>query len=207
MSITVLGDVLIAHQEFAQNITGVVRRKNQRVSTANGYESINIVWDSSVREYTLDIGPLRRERREQVDAIFETTEAGAFGCLMLDPKDNAVTTAQGRVADLGGGTYQLYKRYTEPTSGRYKDRKLTRPKASTVVVYVSGVATDFELDDTNGTLTITGNPSASTVTWSGQFYVPVHFVNDELEWQMVVAGGDPDGRFYRSTVVLQEIRE
>jgi hypothetical protein len=93
-------------------------------------------------------------------------------------------------------------------SNRHKDRKLTRLKASTITVFVSGVATSFTVDGNTGIFTITGNPSAGLVTWAGQFYVPVHFMNDQIDWDMVVAGQDPDGRFYAGPMVtLQEIRE
>jgi uncharacterized protein (TIGR02217 family) len=204
MSIEVLDDIIVTGQEFAQNITGRLMRKNQRVTTANGFESINIVQDKTLREYDVNVGPLRRAIREQFDAIFENTEAGAYGFLLLDPKDNSLGTS-GRVADLGGGNYQLYKRYT--VAGRHKDRKITRPMTGTITVFVSGVATSATVNYATGQMTITGLPSAALVTVTGQFYVPVHFLNDQIEWSMNVAGSDPDGRFYSSTVTLQEVRE
>jgi uncharacterized protein (TIGR02217 family) len=208
MSVTVFPDLVLTNQWIEGGVKGRQIRKNQRVSTTNGFESINIVWDRTLREYDIGIGPLRRSTWQQLETLHEVTEGGAYGFLLLDPKDSTVTVAQGRVAALTGGGYQLYQRKTETVSTRYKDRKITRPKAASVLVYVSGVLTGATVDAETGQLTITGNPDAATVTWSGIFYVPVHFLSDTIDWEMLVHGPDPDSRFIAGPLVtLQEIRE
>jgi uncharacterized protein (TIGR02217 family) len=207
MSVTVLDDVELSHQIIEAGVKGRQIRRNQRVSTANGFESVNIVWDKTLREYDIGIGPLRRSAWQEIEALFEVTEGGAYGFLLLDPKDSSAGTG-GRVVSLGGGQYQLLKRYIEPRSARYKDRKVTRPKLSTLQVLVSGVPTSASFDATTGKGTISGSPAANLVTWTGQLYTPVHFLNDQIDWEMVAAGSDPDGRFYTGPqVTLQEIRE
>ena len=49
--------------------------------------------------------------------------------------------------------------------------------------------------------------ATDTLTWQGLFYVPVHFVNDEIDWQLVVSG--PQGSRFLSgpQVILEEVRE
>jgi hypothetical protein len=50
-------------------------------------------------------------------------------------------------------------------------------------------------------------PQASeTLTWSGEFYVPVHFESDVLDWELVRAG-EFDRRLVGSSSMLAEIRE
>jgi hypothetical protein len=45
------------------------------------------------------------------------------------------------------------------------------------------------------------------LTWSGDFYVPVHFANDEIDWEMIL-GGTYDTRLIAGpSVTLQEVRE
>jgi len=209
MSILILPDVVLSNQVMEAGVRGRQIRRNQRVRTANGVESINVVWDRTIREYDLGTVPLRRSAWEALESLFEVTDAGAYGFLMMDPKDSSAGTG-GRVALVPGETsvYQLFKRYVEPVSGRYKDRKITRPRASTVVVSVSGVATDATVDGETGRVTIESEPTATDVTWTGSFYVPVHFLNDRIDWSMVVAGPTPDGRFLTGpTVTLQEVLE
>lgn len=52
-------------------------------------------------------------------------------------------------------------------------------------------------------------PQASeALAWSGQFYVPVHFRDDYIDWQMIRGGYTEDARLLDGTsVVLIEIRE
>lgn len=51
-------------------------------------------------------------------------------------------------------------------------------------------------------------PQASeSITWSGRFYVPVHFDNDDLDWELVIAGPTESRFMAGPSVVLSEIRE
>jgi hypothetical protein len=71
---------------------------------------------------------------------------------------------------------------------------------------VSGVSHTYTVDTTNGRINVAGVTDPSTITWSGSFYVPVHFLNDQIDWELVVWGQDPDGRFATGPMVtLEEI--
>jgi uncharacterized protein (TIGR02217 family) len=210
MTITVLSDVVLLNGPIQASVKGRNTRKNQRVSSASGQEWINIgPQDKTIREFDIELGPVRRALWIQLESLHEVTEAGAYGFLLQDPKDCTVSGTAGIVAAQTGGGYQAFKRYTEPTSGRHKDRKITRIRAAGLQVFVNGVSTSFTVDANTGTFTsITGNPAANTVTWTGVFYVPVHFLNDTIDWQMDVAGTDPEGRFIAGpSVTLREILE
>lgn len=62
-------------------------------------------------------------------------------------------------------------------------------------------------------LTATGGLSkrypqpSNSLTWSGNFYVPVHFMDDSIDWSLVVPGDYADRLVDGPTVVLQEVRE
>jgi uncharacterized protein (TIGR02217 family) len=135
MPITVFPDVVFRHAVISAGVRGRQIRKNQRVSTANGFESINIVWDRTLREFDIATIPLQRGDWEYIESIHEITEGGAYGFLLEDPKDfhststTAVTRTTGVMASLGGGTYQLYKRYTNIASG---DTRTARSRARTL---------------------------------------------------------------------------
>jgi uncharacterized protein (TIGR02217 family) len=46
-----------------------------------------------------------------------------------------------------------------------------------------------------------------TLTWSGLFYVPVHFLEDDIDWELAL-GGNFDSRLVAGpNVVVQEVRE
>ena len=48
---------------------------------------------------------------------------------------------------------------------------------------------------------------SDTLTWSGEFFVPVHFMEDEIGWDLARPGDMQDRLIAGPSVVLQEIRE
>jgi uncharacterized protein (TIGR02217 family) len=49
--------------------------------------------------------------------------------------------------------------------------------------------------------------STEALTWSGAFYVPVHFVSDDLDWDIVRSGPADTRIVVGPSVMLQEVRE
>lgn len=212
MSVIVYPEIVMPNAVIEAGIRGRVIRRNERVPVASGYEAINIIWDRSLREYELGTVPLRRAAWQQLEGLFEVTDGGAYGFLMLDPHDSSVGAAEGFMAGPLTGypnTFQLFKRYWEPVSGRWKDRKITRPIAASLAVTYNGApATINGVDVTNGRIEIAGATNSALLAWTGRFYVPVHFANDQIDWEMLIAGPNPDARFMAGpSVLLREILE
>lgn len=209
MPITVLADMILPNSIIAAGVRGKIKRTNSRVQHGEtGYMSINAVSSQGLREYELGTVPLAIKDWQTVQSFHEITLGGAFGFLLEDPSDCIVTGgAVVQVPAVGAASayYQLVRRYVDPKSGRYSDRPITRPQVSSVAFANGGVpATGFTVDPLTGRVT-GGNPT--TLQWSGRFYVPVHFQADDLDWDLVIAGGY-DQRFVAGpSVVLQEIRE
>jgi uncharacterized protein (TIGR02217 family) len=206
---TVLSDVILSNGVIHAGVRGKQMRRNERVATDNGAENVNIVWTQTLREYELATVPLRREHWMELEGLHEVTEGGGYGFLLLDPKDHRVTSG-GVANSLTSTTFQLYRHVLEPVSGRTKARKLTRLHAASFQLFLSGVLqpSGYSLDAQTGIVTIGAAPAEGTIGWTGVFYVPVHFMADNLDWDMVVSGPDPDGRFMVGpSVVLREIRE
>jgi uncharacterized protein (TIGR02217 family) len=70
----------------------------------------------------------------------------------------------------------------------------------------------LNVNTTGRTVTAAGTarmfPQADeTLTWSGEFYVPVHFANDDIDWEIMVAGTYDNRVVAGPSVVLQEVRE
>jgi uncharacterized protein (TIGR02217 family) len=204
MSITVLADVILPNNVIAAGVRGKNMRRNDRVAMDSGIQSINIGWTSTLREYEVGIVPMQVNYWQTIEALFEITEGGAYGMLMEDPKDSRVTS--GGAFTLVDGAYQMVKRYKDPVSGRTKDRRITRPKG-VIAVFQNGVPTTATVDSLTGKATISGSPAVETLSWTGSFYVPVHFMNDYIEWEIVAPG--PFETRYASgpAAILQEIRE
>jgi uncharacterized protein (TIGR02217 family) len=205
MPITVLADVILPSTIVTAGVRGKNLRLNSRVSTDNGFENINIVWTKTIRQFEIGIMPLRVDQWQAIETLHEITEGGAYGFLMEDPKDNALS--DGVLVRVSAGVFQLTKRYTHAASTRTKDRPITRPRAPTISVTSNGVGIAATIDPLTGRVTIASDPDPSTLSWSGKYLVPVHFVDDMIDWEMVVPG-PTDTRFLAGpSVLLQEVRE
>lgn len=204
MAITVFADVILSEEIIAAGVRGKQIRKNDRVMTDSGNVSINIIWTQTLREFELGIVAMSIDAWQELETLHEITEGGAYGFLMQDPKDCRVTEG-GILVPVDGG-YQLGKRYTEPRSGRTKDRKITRP-SETISVFAGGIPIGAIVDPLTGLVTIAGSPDASTLSWTGGFYLPVHFLDDSIDWEIVRPGSEDKRLVTGPLVVLQEIRE
>lgn len=309
-SLVVLSDVTLPEIVLAAGVRGRQIRKNQRTETVSGEVSVNIDWDQTLREFEVGYVPMLPGAWQAIEGLHEVTDGGAYGFLMLDPKDSSVPVGSGLlrawnagfpVGTIGQGfgepSYQLFRRITSVGSTRTKDRKITRPLtpvilrngspvtvgaspgnmaidattgqvtfvpdvtqgissitagATTVItfasnsgvyaassagqrVYLSGVSGSaasalngrshaisaksasspytLTLNTATTGLTATGGTAArypqvaDALTWSGRFYVPVHFANDALDWELL-RGGPADGRLISGpSVVLREVLE
>ena len=207
---TVYSDIILRHGVISSDIHGKESFKNDRVTTDSGAQYVNQVWSRSMREYTFATIPMLREDWDYLRSIFGVTRGGAYGFLLEDPTDYHTTSETvhvqtlGVMASLGGGTYQLYKRYLHIASGRYEDRKTTRIEAASFQAFDgAGGTLVASVDPDTGIATIAGTPAS----WSGRFYVPVQFQSDAIDWTLE-ASGPPEARLWSGpSVVLEEIRE
>lgn len=111
---------------------------------------------------------------------------------LRDPTDHAFAhsgTETGVVRMLTSTTFQLFKRYS--SGAQTFDRKIRKPVAGTLNVQVSGAPVTFTVDTTTGIITIASAPSASAVTVSGEFDVPMRFDVDRLAAPTIAR--HPDG--------------
>ena len=211
MTITIFSDVILPNSVIKAGIKGKQIRKNTRTEGANGEAIVNVNWSRTLRQYELGFAPMTQLAWQTIEALHEITEGGAYGFLMSDPKDNAATFTSGVVlATDQAKQYQLHKRVMAVGSTRTKDRKVTRPMASSFKIFADGAPmdpADFSLDPVTGIVSIITSPAAATLAWSGSFYVPVHFEEDMIDWEMVAAGSNEQRLLAGPSVLLMEIRE
>lgn len=210
MSITVLSTVIAPNSLWSAGARGKQMRKNSRVAVQSGEMQINIGWSRTLRQYEIGTVPLTVSQWQALEGLHEVTEGGAYGFLLQDPKDCSATAAMGKATLISAPahTYQLIKQYTSVGSALTKNRVITRPRASGFILYLSGTpSAAYTLDVDTGIITIPSDPSASNVTWSGLFYVPVHFVSDEIDWDLAVAGAADTRLMAGPSVALAEVAE
>jgi uncharacterized protein (TIGR02217 family) len=162
-------------------------------TTASGYERRNSVWaDARLR---FDVGPGIRSEAElgTLIAFFRARRGPARGFRLRDPSDfsSHAMTGTPTMADqlLGSGdgetvAFPLVKRYGgEEVAGEPQLRRITRPRADTLLVSVGGLPRlgGWTLA-AGGVVTFDEAPAAGAEVRAGfLFDVPVRFAEDRLE--------------------------
>lgn len=158
--------------------------------TASGFERRNSIWSNARLRF--DVGPGIRSEAELgvLIAFFRARRGAARGFRMRDPSDfssNGMTGTPAMTDQLLGtgdglaSEFPLVKHYGEGAAIQL--RRITRPRADTVLVSVGGIAmpTGWSLLD-GGILSFTTPPAEGAEVRAGfLFDVPVRFTDDHLE--------------------------
>ena len=169
------------------------------VGTDAGWEQRISRWDSARLSWECSHQIWDRARIDALIAFFRARRGKAFGFRFRDwsdyyvgmgfvPGEDAIsyTAPAGaqKIATGDGATkvFQLAKTYT--SGGVTETRKITRPDAATVRVYVGGVqmTAGWTLNASTGVLAFATAPAAGAViAWAGKFDVPARFDTDEMK--------------------------
>jgi uncharacterized protein (TIGR02217 family) len=179
--------------------------------TASGFERRNSVWSDARLRF--DVGPGIRSEAElgTLIAFFRARRGAARGFRLRDPSDFSSKTMVGTpsatdqllgTSDGQQSAFPLVKRYGEGDAVQI--RRITRPRAGTVLVSVGGVAVISGWTvSAGGIINFTTPPATGAAVRAGfLFDVPVRFAEDRLEMAgaTFIAGDAP-------SVSVVEIRE
>lgn len=149
------------------------------VASSSGRESANSVWAYPKHRWDVSQGINGQADFEVLRAFFMTMRGRFHRWRFKDWADYTATHTTGVVTGITATTFQLTKRYT--SGAQTLDRIITKPVTGTLEVKVSGVVTAHAVDTTTGVVTIGTAPAAGTVTWAGEFDVPMRFDTDRLQ--------------------------
>jgi uncharacterized protein (TIGR02217 family) len=179
--------------------------------TASGFERRNSVWSDARLRF--DVGPGVRSESElgTLIAFFRARRGAARGFRLRDPSDYSsngmvgTPTAADQLLGTGDGqqsAFALVKRYGEGDAVQV--RRITRPRAGTVLVSVGGAAvTSGWTVGAGGIIEFAVPPASGAAVRAGfLFDVPVRFAEDKLDLTGVtfIAGDAP-------SVPVVEVRE
>lgn len=148
----------------------------------NGGSQRNSLWDYPLRKFQVERGLRTKALREAFNAHYLVCNGPGDTFRARDPNDYEVDTGQGVFTALGGGTYQMWKRFT---AGAYtKDIPVYLPVDGTIVVNGGALiqTTHWTLNYTtpSGVLNTVGSPPATPVSWTGEYDIHVRFEEDDL---------------------------
>jgi uncharacterized protein (TIGR02217 family) len=151
------------------------------VATGAGHEKRNINWAQARGRWDVASGLKKQAQIDELIAFFRARRGKAYGFRFKDWTDH---TATGQLLGMGDGTltqFQLVKRY--PSGSVIEVRRVTKPVAGTVHVYLDGVEqlSGRSVDTTTGFVTFGTAPALGVeVTADFEFDVPVRFDTDHM---------------------------
>lgn len=176
-------------------VTGGPRFSTSRVDAQNGFSSKQRNWQYPLQEWQAADGIKKEADFEKVRAFFYNVYGAFDGFRFKDWSDFRAKEGTGAILTLPGGGKQLARAYTY--GARTFVRPISKPVAGTVTITGGGT-----LDYTTGIVT-GGTPSG----WVGEFDVPVEFVEDLMDVEIVNKQAS-NGTFFLSwaSIRLREVR-
>lgn len=164
-------------EEVAYGFEGGPEYSTDEVLLDNGIRHANSAWAYPRHRYTAQYDNMKDEDRSRIIEIFHAVRGKRHSFKFKDWNDFEADNEPLNIpADHVGTTtaVQLYKTYTFGPA--YAIRPIQALAFATV--YVGGVPVAGTLNADTGMFTPTDNWIAGVYTWSGEFYVWVHFTND-----------------------------
>lgn len=166
----------------------------------NKSESRNMEWSESEGEYTLVFDALLEKDRAKVMEVFRTCRGRGIGFRLKNWVDYKVKDEVIGVTTESPQTLQL--KLTSTLGGYSTTKTIRKPVVDTVTIKVDGVPSGASIDYTKGLVSVTA-PIGSTISWDGEYDIPVRFASDDIHWSVDARTGD---RFIMGTdVELQEV--
>lgn len=154
----------------------------------SGKEQRNRFWSRPLHRIDVTVGPRMDSEIQELLEFWHAVGGEEAGFRFKDWADykssyvNAVVAATDQPLVYleeasDGPVYQLTKRYTQ--GARTQDREIYKPVDGTILVAADSVTltegSDYEIDYTTGQVTMLIDDSDASLTWGGEFDVPVRF--------------------------------
>lgn len=95
MTIIVYEDVIVPECVFTPGAGGSRTRQNSRTANQGGFVSANVIRDVTLKTYVFSTIAMTIENFKRIIDLYEVTDAGAYGMLLLDPTDSVITDNDG----------------------------------------------------------------------------------------------------------------
>jgi uncharacterized protein (TIGR02217 family) len=175
---------------------GRMKAYNQAGALLQGFK-----WAAPLHEFDVSHGLRTISEFESLRALWYVINFTPYeGFRFRHWGDYQATMANTHVIDLGGGSYQLCRRYT--FGGISFDRVISKPNSDAVLRDAGGVALTATISTTTGIATaVSGGTPAK---WTGTFDVPVTFMGDEFPEVLEASSSGP--LVLTQEITLEEIR-
>lgn len=166
-------------EKAAEGTQGGPTWATRQVALSNGMVRRNASRSRPLYRYVILFNNLLDDDHAEVLAAFNATRGGAYGFRLRDPREHSAVDVAFATGTGALQTAQLVLTYS--WGSEQVVRPIRKPVAGVVIKANGVVLPDASVDTTTGIATFTA-PAGETVTWSGEFDVPVRFETDQLAW-------------------------
>jgi uncharacterized protein (TIGR02217 family) len=172
--------------------------KTEIVVTANRRESRNQAFRDARRRYDLSVTARTQSEAEALHEFHAAMGGALYSFRFWDALDYKLSDSVIGIGDGSQKKFQVIKTYTK-SSASYT-RIITKPLLDGFKLWVNATlqtaGAHYVLDLLTGEVTFATAPApGATIKCSGQFDVPVRFVEDELRWVVVDSTGAPPDKY------------
>lgn len=160
------------------------------VRSASGRRFTNRQWAYPLHKYDVSHGLHSAADFEALRSFFMVVYGMADSFRFKDWADYRCTQGNSNLTFIAGSTWQLNRVYA--VGARSFVRPIQKPVAGVVVYRTRATVVTVAsttVDTTTGIATVTGHVAGDTYTWEGEFDVPVAFVSDFADIEMIGGGG------------------
>jgi uncharacterized protein (TIGR02217 family) len=170
--------------DISEGSTGGPQFNTEVVALSSGYEKRNANWDYPRERWNVAYGIKDESLLTLLSEFFYARKGRLTGFRFKNPDDFQTTDEELGTGDGSTQGFQLVRTYT--SGGETTTRKITKPVAGTVDVYVDSVlqGSNVSVDTTTGIVTFDSPPSSGEViTADFDFDIPVRFDVDHIPIQ------------------------
>lgn len=184
------------------------------IERSSGIESRNRTWSRPLHRYTATVGPKIGPDVYEVLRFYHAVGGRAYGFRFKDyvdfkscaADDTVSATDQPILIDTTDSpdSYILVKEYT--FGALTQQREIRKPVQGTIIVAEDGSplteGADYTIDYSTGVVTLGTSPSG-TLTWGGEFDVPVRF---DSEFPVEIVSRNAQHYINSAQFLLKELR-
>jgi uncharacterized protein (TIGR02217 family) len=210
-------------EDISRGCTGGPMYQTDILTSRSGHEVRLPTWSYARRQWAVTLESWDEARLNTIIAFFHARFGKAYAFRFKDWSDYyagmtmvagtgltynpAATSETLGTGDGSAAAFQLIKAYT--SGGYTTTRRITRPRSTTIKIYVAGTlkteTTHYTINYSTGVVTFTGGniPTAGqAIKWAGQFDIPARFDTDQmsLNLEAIMCGEWP-------SINIVEIRE
>jgi uncharacterized protein (TIGR02217 family) len=171
------------------------------VRTSAGIEQRIVNWDRGQLQFDLSKEILYQSDLVELQQFHEAVRGSRDAFLFKDWSDYKVGAGQGVLAEYYPGYYRAYKKYI--CGGQTILRPILHFDPDTVSIEPSGLNWGFA--GVAGDLIFWGDNPEPILSWTGEFFVPVRFESDELEYKRERGGGSGEVFYSVPKLTLIEV--